>query len=86
MIQLPAIWILYAFMALGAVLLVLAIAYLLVGLRHGSHMGLTVLSSGIFVFGLGVIVWMSVTTAQSISWTNNVTIPLPSMNFINFGS
>lgn len=86
MIEIPAVWLRYGFTLLEAFLLLLALAHLANGIRHGFRMTLTVLSSGFYVAGLAAIIYTTWTMLGQVDWTGSFSIALPSFDFIRFGS
>lgn len=82
MISFPAIWLLYAFDLIGGLLIVLSLFYIANAVRHGSHMGLTMISNTIFLAGIAVIAFVSWTALSHIDWTQNFTLSLLSFTLI----
>ena len=85
MIEFPAIWVWYGFLVLGGLLLFMASAQLVNGLRHGSRLPLNILVSGIFVVGIAAIIISTFSLLSSVDWTSTYTIVLPSSDFLRFG-
>lgn len=85
MMDFPAIWIWYGFLALGGLLLALALAQLLNSFRHGSRLPLNIFVSGIFVVGVAAIAITTMSYLSSVDWSSTYTLTLPSTSFFRFG-
>ncbi|MEK7637659.1 MAG: hypothetical protein AAB402_04750 [Patescibacteria group bacterium] len=85
MIEFPALWLKYGFFALGGLLLLLAFVYLLNGLRYGARMTLTVMTSGLFIAGVGIIAWLTNSMLTAVDWSSTFSVPLPDVSFLRFG-
>lgn len=85
MISFPAAWLRLVFAFLCAILLFLALLHILNAFRHGSRLSLTALSTGIFVIGIAVIVWLAVNLLMPVDWSSTFSLSIPSVSFTHFG-
>ena len=85
MIEFPATWIWYGFLALGGLLLFIALSQIINSIRHGSRMPLNIFISGIFVLGIVTMMIITMSLLSTVDWSAKYTIQLPSVTFFRLG-
>lgn len=85
MIEFPAIWIWYGYLAANALLLFIALSQIINSMRHGSRMPLNIFISGIFVLGIAAMMVVTLSLLNSVDWASSFSLDLPSASFFRLG-
>lgn len=85
MIQFSAILVLYIYLGMMAVLLIVSLGHIFHALRFGGLNPLSIFTSGLFIAGLVVILWVSNSLLLHIDWGGVFQINLPSAQFLHLG-
>lgn len=85
MIDFPAIWAWYTFLVLTGLLLFIALSQVINSIRHGSRMPTNIFVSGIFILGIAAMMIVTMSLLNTVDWSANYSIALPSTSLFRFG-
>lgn len=76
----PAALLLIVFAIIFLILTIMAIVHIFHAVRFGGRTHLAIVSSGIFLIGIGVIVLATLAMLVPVDWTQTYDVTVPSFN------